>query len=135
MKDFFIDLLKNPIFLYVILILIFVLFIMQSIRIFKNNRKLRNDAIKRSKAVIGGQVVEQLAPYLPNFPCNPADAKFLGKPVDFVCFSGLSDSDTVDEVLFIEVKTGKSELSKREKEIKKAVQEGRVRYVEYRPNI
>ena len=135
MKDFFIDLLKNPFFLYVILILIFVLFIMQSIRLFKNNRKLRNDAIKRSKAVIGGQVVEQLAPYLPNFPCNPADAKFLGKPVDFVCFSGLSDSDTVDEVLFIEVKTGKSELSKREKEIKKAVQEGRVRYVEYRPNI
>ena len=135
MNDFFMNLLKNPIFLYCIVILFFVLFIMQSVRLFKNNRKLRSDAIKRSKAVIGGQVVEQLAPYLPAFPGNPADAKFLGKPVDFVSFSGLSENDTVDEILFIEVKTGKSELSKREKEIKKAVKEGRVRYVEYRPEI
>ena len=135
MKEFMINLIKNPIFLYCIVCLLIALLILQAINNFKKTKKLRNDAIKRSKAVIGGQVVEQVAPFLPGFPCNPADAKFLGKPVDFVSFSGLSDKDTVDEILFIEVKTGKSELSKREKEIRKAVEEGRVRYVEYRPSV
>ena len=70
---------------------------------------------------------------MPDFPCNPADARFIGKPVDFIAFSGLSE-DKVSEVLLIEVKTGHSELSAREKEIRRAVKEGRVRYVEYRIN-
>lgn len=106
--------------------------IIQSLRLFICNQKIRKDAIKRSKAVIGGQVAEQIAPYLPDFPCSPSDAKFIGKPVDFIAFSGLSETDKVDEILLIEVKTGQSSLSSREREIKKAVKEGRVRYVEYR---
>lgn len=82
--------------------------------------------------MIGGQAAEQLAPYLPHFPANPCDARFIGKPVDFVVFSGLGQNDTVDEILFVEVKTGEAKLSDREKQIKKAVNEGRVRYVEYK---
>lgn len=135
MKDIFSKIFNSPIVLCCLVLLFFILFIIQSFRLLKNNKKNRSDAIKRSKAVIGGQVVEQLAPYLPNFPCNPGDAKFLGKPIDFIAFSGLSEKDIVDEILLIEVKTGKSELSKREKEVKKAVEQGRVRYVEYRANI
>ncbi len=79
----------------------------------------------------GGQLMEQFAPYFDSFPCNPEDAKFLGKPVDFVCFSGLSQKDEVDEILLVEVKTGDSKLSPREKSIKNAVKDGRVRYVEF----
>lgn len=127
--------LRNPDFTWLVILLIVILVILifiLLIRLAKVNSSVRKDAIKRSKAVIGGQVFEQIAPYLPDFPCNPADAKFLGKPVDFVAFPGLSDSDKVDEILLIEVKTGQSALSSREKEIKKAVKEGRVRYVEYR---
>lgn len=121
-------------FIYIILIfgLLILLLLIQTIRLHKESSSLRKDAIKRSKAVIGGQVIEQVAPFLPDFPCNPADARFIGKPVDFVAFPGLSQSDRVDEVLLIEVKSGQSTLSGREKEIKKAVKEGRVRYVEYR---
>ena len=94
-------------------------------------RKERKDAIKRSKAVINGQVSEQLAPYFPDFPCDPADVRFIGKPVDYIGFSGISQKDTVDEVLLIEVKTGNSKLSEREKSIQRAVQQGRVRYVQW----
>lgn len=108
------------------------LFIIQTCRLCSSKSKTRRDAIKRSRAVIGGQVVEQVAPFLPEFPCSPADARFIGKPVDFIAFPGLAEGDTVDEVLLIEVKTGQSALNNREKEIKRAVQEGRVRYVEYR---
>lgn len=124
--------LSNPKIVAIIILLLFLLFIIQTIRLHSKRSNLRSDAIKRSRAVIGGQVVEQVAPFLPNFPCSPSDARFIGKPVDFVAFPGLSENDTVKEVLLIEVKTGQSTLNNREKEIKKAVNEGRVRYIEYR---
>lgn len=124
--------LSNPKIVAIIILLLFLLFIIQTVRLHSKRSNLRSDAIKRSRAVIGGQVVEQVAPFLPNFPCSPSDARFIGKPVDFVAFPGLSENDTVKEVLLIEVKTGQSALNNREKEIKKAVNEGRVRYIEYR---
>ena len=111
---------------------LFLLLIIQTIRLCKDRSSLRKDAIKRSRSVIGGQLAEQVAPFLPGFPCNPGDARFIGKPVDFIAFPGLTEDNTVHEVLLIEVKTGKSALSGREKEVKRAVAEGRVRYVEYR---
>jgi predicted Holliday junction resolvase-like endonuclease len=91
----------------------------------------RDDAVKRSRAVVGGQVAEQMAPYLPDFPCDPGDARFVGKPVDFVCFSGASSGE-IDEIIFVEVKTGASALSKAEKSLREAIVAGRVRWVEYR---
>lgn len=130
--EFIQEVISYPAFYPVLCVLLLILLLIQTVRIHKDRHQLRSDAIQRSRAVIGGQVVEQVAPFLPNFPCNPADARFVGKPVDFVAFSGLSEKDKVDEVLFIEVKTGRSELNAREKEIRRAVKEGRVRYVEYR---
>lgn len=103
----------------------------QKIKDIKFLKKEREDAVKRSRAVIGGQFAEQISPYLPGFPCNPGDAKFLGKPVDFIAFTGSADSSDIKEILLIEVKTGESTLTKREAQIKKAVEEGRVRFVEY----
>jgi len=91
----------------------------------------RKDAIKRSRAVIGGQVNEQISPYLPNFPAEPSECSFLGKPVDFIAFRGL-DEKYVSEIVFIEVKTGKSQLNKTEKSIKDAIKNKRVRFEEYR---
>lgn len=100
-------------------------------------KEARLDAVKRSRSVLLGQVSEQIAPLLPGFPSNIEDARFIGKPIDFIAFSGMSEcedgeSGDIKEILFIEVKTGNAVLSKREKEIKKAVEAGRVRYIEYR---
>lgn len=119
-------------FLIIIIVFLFVLLIIQQIYFHKKIKFARQDAIKRSRAVINGQLNEQLSPFFPDFPCSPSDAHFLGKPIDFIAFSGLSEKDSVDEILFIEVKTGSSNLSNRERAIKNAVQEGRIRYVEYR---
>jgi len=48
--------------------------------------------------------------------------------VDYVAFRGLSEG-RVDEILFIEVKTGRSPaLSDREKAVKRAVEEKKVRF-------
>ncbi|MBQ7158427.1 MAG: Holliday junction resolvase [Treponema sp.] len=95
-------------------------------------KKVREDALKRSRAVLGGQAGEQVAPFLPHFPCNPADARFVGKPIDFIAFPGAAEGEPIDEVLLIEVKTGDAQLSQRERQIRDAVEDGRVRYVEYR---
>ncbi len=100
----------------------------------KRIAKERKEAVKRSRAVIGGQVSEQIAPFLPNFPCNPGDVRFVGKPIDFVGFPGAAEGKPIKEVLLIEVKTGRSQLSQREKEIKAAVDAGKVRYVVWRAN-
>lgn len=129
------DVMNSQWFMIFLIGVIFILILMLIVQRFKMNallKKERQDAVKRSRAVLGGQMVEQVAPYLPNFPCNPADARFIGKPIDFIGFSGLAEKNCVDEVLLIEVKTGESKLSEREKEIKNAVKEGRVRYVEYK---
>ena len=126
--------LENPRFLLVLIVFLLTLLIIQFFRNQCDKKKLRKDAVKRSKAVINGQVAEQIAPFLPEFPANPSDARFIGKPVDFIVFSGLSENEKIDEILFVEVKTGKSLLSEREKEVKKAIEKGNVRYVEYRIN-
>lgn len=143
--------LLSPIFATVILFLFLAFFVLLCIVFLQVGRKLgkteaqkemdalvragRSDAVKRSRAVISGQMVEQIAPFLKDFPCNPADVRFIGKPLDFLGFPGAAEGSPIQEVLFIEVKTGSSVLSKREKEIKTAVENGRVRYVEYIPKI
>jgi len=105
--------------------------ITEKVKIHSKIKKGRTDAVKRSRAVLGGQMVEQIAPFLPNFPCNAADIRFIGKPVDFLAFPGMAEGKSIEEVLLIEIKTGKSQLSGREKEIKSLVERGKVRYVEY----
>jgi len=126
------NLLQTKPFVFLLLsVLIFLLFLIQTIRLHKKHNLIRADAIKRSRSVIGGQVAEQIAPFLPEFPCNAADARFVGKPVDFIAFPGLSEDGIIKEILLIEVKTGKSLLNGHEKEVRRAVSEGRVRYVEY----
>ena len=94
-------------------------------------RAVRQDAIQRSLAVTAGKVYEQLVPYLPNFPFNPKDARFLGSPVDFVVFDGLSEGQ-VQRVVFVEVKTGDAQLSGRERRVRDAIQEARVEWHELR---
>lgn len=126
--------LENPRFLLILIVFLLTLLIIQFFRNQCDKKKLRKDAVKRSKAVINGQIAEQIAPFLPDFPANPSDARFIGKPVDFIVFSGLSENEKIDEILFVEVKTGKSLLSEREKEVKKAIEQRKVRYVEYRIN-
>jgi predicted Holliday junction resolvase-like endonuclease len=94
-------------------------------------RTVRLDAVLRSQAVTTGKVFEQLVPFLPGFRFNPKDARFLGSPVDFVVFDGLNDGD-VRRVVFVEVKTGTSDLSLRERRVRDAVRNAQVEWLELR---
>jgi predicted Holliday junction resolvase-like endonuclease len=97
-------------------------------------RKIRQDSVRQSQAVISGKVYEQLLPYLPEFPFNPKDVRFLGSPVDLVVFDGL-DRGTLERVVFVEVKTGQAGLSGRERQLREVVRAGRVEWVEIRRGV
>lgn len=97
----------------------------------ENVPKIREEAIKLSRAVLGGQFSEQLAPYLPNFPYNPTEARFIGKPIDFLVFKGM-DEKNITEVIFVEVKSGKSRTNPVEKTLRDVILNKKVRWAEYR---
>jgi len=89
----------------------------------------RRDAVRRSRGVLAGKGGEQLAPLLPAFSdrFDPSEARFLGAPIDYVVFDGIGTGELRDVVL-VEVKTGRSQLNRNEREVELAVREGRVRF-------
>jgi len=92
---------------------------------------VREDAIQRSQAITAGKVHEQLIPYLPVFPYNPKDVRFLGSPVDLVVFDGLSEG-RLERIVFVEVKTGGSGLTVRERCVRDVVRSGEIEWEELR---
>jgi predicted Holliday junction resolvase-like endonuclease len=100
----------------------------------ENEQTIRSDAIQRSLAVTKGKVTEHIVPYLPGFNLDPKDVRFLGTPIDLIAFDGLNASEEV-EIVFIEVKTGQSALSPRERAVKKAVETRRVSWRVFNPDL
>jgi predicted Holliday junction resolvase-like endonuclease len=84
----------------------------------------------RQRAVIKGQIEEQLYPLSDDCEYRPSQMRFMGNPVDFIVFHepGCVDrsGDDLVEVIFLEIKTGSSRLSKKQQRIKQAVLDGRV---------
>lgn len=87
----------------------------------EEEKGIREDAINKSRAVIMGKVTEHIMPYFDDFKYNPKDARFIGTPVDFIVFDGMSEGE-VRQIAFVEVKTGRTgQLSKTEKQVRDAV--------------
>ena len=94
----------------------------------RDEKRIREDAIQKSAAVISGKITEHLIPFFPTFKYNPKDARFMGSPVDIVVFDGLSEGE-VRKVIFVEVKTGKTaSLSTRERKVRDCVENKNVSY-------
>jgi predicted Holliday junction resolvase-like endonuclease len=91
--------------------------------------KARKDSKFRSSAVNWGKSIEHFVPFMTKFPVPPEDVVFLGMPIDYVGFTH-TDSKTMCEIHFIEVKSGNSILMTKQRNIKKAIQEGRVKWHE-----
>lgn len=74
-----------------------------------------------------GQISEHIVGLLPDFPLNMKGMRFLGSPIDYVAF----DFDK-EEIVFIEVKTGDSKLTDKQKKVKEWVSTGKVRFMQIR---
>ena len=97
----------------------------------QEEKKIREDAIQKSINALLGKIGEEFSPVLlaNKYGINLKDFRHLGTPVDFVAFKGLSDGSTEVEVLFLEIKSGKSSgLVGRERMVRDAVKNKRVSY-------
>jgi len=89
------------------------------------------DSVARSDAVLRGRITEQLAPLLDDFGFAPADARFIGTPIDFVVFDGLADvragrAAALRRVVLVDVKTGGAGLSTLQRKVRACVEAGAV---------
>lgn len=74
-----------------------------------------------------GQKAEHLLPFLEGFPYKDDEIKGLFQPVDLIVFRQ-------DEVVFVEIKTGTSSLTEKERRIRDNIKAGRVRFEVHRLN-
>jgi predicted Holliday junction resolvase-like endonuclease len=87
--------------------------------------EIRKDSINRSHSTLKGKIAEQMAPVLTDFGFSPADARFIGSPVDYIIFDGLTRvaDDKEDEIrtVFMDVKKGNGALTRTQQPIKQAL--------------
>ena len=88
--------------------------------------EIRKDSVNRSRSTLKGRIAEQMAPVLPDFGFNPADARFIGSPVDYIIFDGLTrvadDKEREIKIVFMDVKKGSGALTRTQRLIKQAVE-------------
>ena len=82
----------------------------------ENLVRLKGDIADHQRVNIKGKVAEVFAPFLKGFPFKPSECKFIGDPIDYLVFEGLSDRD-IKRIHFVEVKTNDGKLSKHQKQI------------------
>ena len=83
------------------------------------------DKKKRSQSIRYGKLTEQFMPFLETYPYDPQDFRFLGTPIDGVQF-------TDEAIVLVEFKAAGSQLSQRQRTIKRMVEEGAVRFEVHR---
>ncbi len=97
---------------------------------------LRKDAAERSGRTLSARVLERFSPLMDSFPFDPHDAVWIGSPIDYLVFDGLSkgrrEGSPVKRVILVEVKSGESRLNKRQRQIRDLVKQGKVQWSEVR---
>jgi predicted Holliday junction resolvase-like endonuclease len=80
---------------------------------------------KKSSEVRIGQIGEHIAPFLTDWPWDSKNFRFLGNPIDGIQFNE-------DGLIFVEIKTGKSQLSKNQRIIRDLIKDGKVCWAVFR---
>ena len=79
----------------------------------------------KSKAVKHGQSFEQLFPFMSSYPFDSNNFRFIGYPIDGISFEE-------DSIVFVEFKTGSSQLSKKQRKIRDLINSKKVKWKEIR---
>ena len=122
--------------LIILLLILIVIFLVLALKKADKHIKLLEQQLlvqaDRQRSVIKGQLAEQLYPASGACPYLPSDMRFLGHPIDYIIFDGLTTAKDGNgdftEIVFAEIKSGSSKLSPHQAKIKRAVEDGRVRW-------
>jgi predicted Holliday junction resolvase-like endonuclease len=99
-------------------------------KLFKQTKELE-DELKKSNSkikslfVLHGHAVEKLAPFSKKFGGDMREITFLGNPLDYIGFHK-------DQIVFYEIKSGQSELSNKQKQIRKLIENKKIKFKELR---
>ena len=107
----------------IIIILIFL------VTYFYLQKKRMEKRIKLSARIISGKTIEKLLPFFKDFKYDPHDMRFMGEPIDYIVFDGYSKKK-LKQIVFLEVKSGKSKLTKEQSELKKIIKKKKVKWEE-----
>ena len=102
--------------------------------------KDRLDALKKFKISVDktsearalstglGKVMQNVLPYYKDFDSQVslADCRFIAQELDIIVFEGAS-TNNIKNITFMDAKTGKAPLQKNQKQIRDAVNDGKVR--------
>lgn len=115
---------------WIIIWLIFWIIIWKIIK-YKTLKDERNKSVKKSKSVIMWELYEKILPFLPDFPFKPRDMVFVWKAVDYIIFDWL-DEWNLKQIIFLELKSGNSNLNKNEKMVRDVIKNWKINYIEYK---
>ena len=95
-------------------------------------RAMKQTSRVGAEAVNIGLILERIAPLLKSFPYDRNDCRSLFDPIDYIVFDGLSRNKTVNNLVFIDVKTGRSRLTGKQPEIRSLIERNQVIWDTYR---
>jgi predicted Holliday junction resolvase-like endonuclease len=78
-----------------------------------------------------GNILERVAPALATFPVRLSECRSLFDPIDYVAFPG-AERGVIDAIEFVELKSGASRLTNRQKQVRDAVERGDVGLATYK---
>lgn len=80
---------------------------------------------KKSSEVRLGQISEHMAPFMKDWPYDSKNFRFIGSPIDGISFES-------DHIVFMEIKSGSSKKTKKQKDIRDMVNNSKVKFVTFR---
>lgn len=132
-----------------VLLLIIVGLVLVMVKLYRDQRKLQHEyreyradeserkqaaqvqSVKQSRATTLGNMLQHIAPYFPDFGYHPKDVQWVGGLFDFIIFDGRSE-ENIERVVLMDVKAGTSQLNKQQRQLRNAVQAGKVEFKIYR---
>ena len=113
-------------FIYFLLVFLLIL----SIYFYLSKKRLEKK-IKLRARIISGKTIEKLLPFFENFKYHPHDMRWIGEPIDYIIFDGYSHNNP-KQIVFLEVKTGKSKLNEMQRKLKELVRKKKIKWEEVR---
>jgi predicted Holliday junction resolvase-like endonuclease len=91
-------------------------------------------SLHKSQQVRMGHIMEKIAPMLDTFPVDVTDASVLPlfDAVDYLVIKIGSKDPHQDGIYFVEIKTGKADLSHKQRAVRNLIRDGRVHFLTFR---
>ncbi len=86
---------------------------------------------RNTKSINVGFILERLILSLDSFNYNHNDCRPMFDPLDYIIFEGLTENGIVENVTFVDVKTGNAKLTEGQKQIKQTILNKNVKFRTY----